>query len=123
MKQIIFKAKSIENGEWVYGNYVHSKRFEGCPNEHRIIDIETGLQTDVDCDTVCQFICEYDKKNEMIFEGDIVKTDEAGWAGKVVFEKDIFYISDDDGGYSYFPNWGKCKIIGNVFDNKELLKI
>jgi len=44
MKQIIFKAKSLESGEWVYGNYVHSKRFEGCFNEHRIINLNNEIK-------------------------------------------------------------------------------
>lgn len=62
-----------------------------------------------------------DKNGRMIFEGDILETDEAGWIGVVVFGDGRFSIEDSKGGFSAMPNWNGCKIIGNVYQNSELI--
>jgi hypothetical protein len=62
-----------------------------------------------------------DKKGREIYEGDILKTDEAGWIGMVVYDSAHQFLTDYNGGYSEFPSWANCKIIGNVYENKELV--
>lgn len=47
-----------------------------------------------------------DKNNNPIFIGDTIKTDEAGWVGKVTV-----VILDEFGGFSLEPNWDKCEIV------------
>lgn len=54
-REIKFRAKSISNSEWVYGNYIHSKRFEGWSNEFRIHNADTGLESDVEINSIGQF--------------------------------------------------------------------
>ena len=63
-----------------------------------------------------------DIKGREIFEGDILKTDEGGWVAVVVFGSGRFCLESADGGFSALPNWEDCEVIGNVYENPELLK-
>ena len=60
-----------------------------------------------------------DKNGKMIFEGNILLTDEAGWRAKVVFDHGVFILINK--GFSLEPNWELCEVIGTVEDNPELL--
>jgi len=62
-----------------------------------------------------------DKAGRLIYEGDILETDEAGWKGVVVFGEGRFSLEDSKGGFSAEPNWSGCKIIGNVYQDPELI--
>ena len=146
MREILFRAKTlsedeyIDCGEWIEGFYT-------CFNdeEHRIY---TGYsETDcgehypdwisVDPETVRQYTGLIDKNGNMIFEGDIVKT-HSGLLGKIVFgtffdyefECDIqgyFWIGKDDEGCAYnlalSEFWGGHEVVGNIYDNPELMNI
>lgn len=63
-----------------------------------------------------------DVKGKLIYEGDILETDEAGWIAVVVYGNGRFSLEDKDGGFSGLPNWSACRIIGNVCENPELIK-
>jgi len=121
MENIIFRAKLISNGIWVYGSYVHALQFKGKTTEHQIINFYTGTVFEVDGETVCKFTGEFDRKSEMIFEGDIVMTDDCVFIGKVKFVNAMFIIVNGE-RFRQNPYWTGCKVIGNVFDNPELLK-
>lgn len=63
-----------------------------------------------------------DKAGKEIYAGDILKTDEAGWVGTVVYRYGSYMLIDDKGGFSDEPNWGKCEIIGTIHQHPELLE-
>lgn len=63
-----------------------------------------------------------DVTGKEIYEGDVLKTDENDWIAVVVFGSGIFCLEDKDGGYSAYPNWKRCKVIGNVYENPELVE-
>lgn len=71
-----------------------------------------------------QYIELKDKNGKKIFEGDIVQTNELDWIGKVVYNYDGFMlvaVDSNRGGFSS-PSWGECTVLGNVHENKDLLK-
>lgn len=142
----LFKAKRVDNGEWVQGALIYDDR----DKLYRIIteiDYSTGtcLTTDnaprVDISTICQCTGLKDKNGKLIWENDIVKdlfsdacaqikygsyqscfdstkTEHVGfyvdWSGKYTkrYRKDL----------GYWINMVNAEVIGNIFDNPELLE-
>jgi hypothetical protein len=54
----------------------------------------------------------------LIYAGDVVMTDEAGWIGEVKFDGDSFWVGGT--GFSTQCNWKAFKVLGNVYQNPEL---
>lgn len=134
----LFKAKRIDNGEWVKGALVYDDR----DKLYRIIteiNYSTGtcLTTDnaprVDISTICQCTGLKDKNGKLIWENDIVayldtySTDsgyaEADCIGEVVWDEETlsFQVTNRLSAESY-EVLGECSVIGNIFDNPELLE-
>lgn len=76
MREILFKAKRIDNGEWVEGclviDHSRSNLFE-----YRMQPVESGVlyAPPIYPETLCQFTGLYDKNDKRIWENDIVNTD------------------------------------------------
>ena len=137
MREILFKAKRKDNGKWVEGYY--QKRYDLLGNEEHLIfhaDSYTVWEyAEIDPETLCQFTGRCDRYGNKIWENDILKT----WSDEYAQVKFGLYstgfASDDcnQGFYAAFSEdsyyrhelgyW--CKesyVIGNIFDNKELLQ-
>ena len=138
MREILFKAKRIDNGEWVEGCYTEckGKTFIGIGTSIGI-DVLKGFCTpvirwfEVDPKTLCQFTGLCDKNGKRIWENDILmahldesypedttyETVEWGIAGWVTHEAgsiDRQYLDEFDTEH--------FEVIGNIFDNKKLLQ-
>lgn len=145
--RFLFKAKRIDNGEWVQGSLVYDNRDE---MYRIIIDIHystgTRLTTDndpkVDASTICQCTGLKDKNGKLIWENDVAKkhfysiyddcVNSEEYIG-VVKLKDFAWVVDSFKGeykcaipifevMSYSEDVKHFEVIGNIFDNKELLE-
>ena len=131
MRTIKFRAKNLD-GEWVYGFYVEEERqtFNGFEKKHFIVN--DGYDY-VNPDTVGQFTGLYDKDGKEIYEGDIVKAPYLDPIfGDVVnnmfvnivvgYNKGSFVLEYDGNLRVYISDlYDNIEIIGNIYDNPELL--
>ena len=132
-REIIFRAKHIHtitgnehlNGTWVHGylsdeNYIYDKSLE--------------CEFLVDENTICQYTGLNDKNGKKIFEGDIVRYGEICGEVKFGLHESNWQIGKyNQGFFVTFPKeyllrnelgyWrNKIVVVGNVFDNPELLE-
>lgn len=130
-REIKFRGKRVYTEDWVYGYYVKSTNdrayiiryaTEDAINTNNEIDF---LYHEVIPETVGQHIGRKDKNEKYIYKDDIIKRYN-GEIGVVVFDEGCFIlerVSEENCEYiqhcsEYFS---ECEIIGNVWDNKELL--
>ena len=121
MREILFRGKRTDNGEWVYGSLEndHDEVFNIVVPEYDEEYCKCLHDYRVDPATVGQYIGETDKNGVKIFEGDRVLTDEAGWIGYVTFDGGEFYVIDEHGGYARCCNWSDYDVLGNIHDAPE----
>lgn len=124
----LFKAKRVDNGKWIIGLYVNCC-YPNKENEtgHFILEYPNKYH-EIYTNTLCQCTGLEDKNVNLIWENDIVNLkigkaiviwDKAEWRIKLIKDticrKDLhFWINEDD--------W-KGEVIGNIFDNPELLEV
>ena len=119
-REILFRGKSIDNGEWVEGT-IHFNGKYILSNKHRnnyhewveIIPETVGQYTGID-----------DREGDKIFEGDIFKIGAENNIYTVRFDYGCFLAYDGNGeqvGILSELSTMFVKVIGNINDNKELL--
>ena len=147
MREILFKAKRKDNGEWVEGSLVHRKASVGKSELCLIVCSAEWLDNPkwfilcnthyVDPETVCQYTGLKDKNGKKIFEGDILKY--SWYIGDHLISENIIEIHYKDGSFCYRENdedyfipiddseygisLNTYEVIGNIFDNPELLEV
>lgn len=116
MREIKFRGKRLDNGEWVYGD-LHIRT----PFPHIHSEIDYG-KANIDPHTIGQFTGLHDKNGKEIYEGDIVRYDMGG-------ECEVSYcIGGGFAGFDLSPAFHNghqlkdVEVIGNIHDNPELLK-
>lgn len=123
MREVLFRAKGKDDGEWVYGWYCRYP-FGKWPLKDAIIpskEAERGYHhfVEVDHDTVGQYTGLIDKNGKRIFEGDIVST-LSGKTFEVEFADGSFYLY----GTSITIHHAKrMLVVGNRWDTPELLEV
>ena len=126
MREIKFRGKRLDNGEWVIGSYIEAENRD-LSIAHQIVPYESGEvaeQYEVDPATVGQYTGKCDRQQHKVYEDDIVR-DELGSIGAVIFMEGMFAVDFGEGIELQELNTGVlevCEIIGNCFDNMELLK-
>ena len=128
MREILFRGKRIDNGEWVYGDLWN------CPypqNTIRIVSFtkDTGIpgERKVIPETVGQYTGLQDKNGVKIFEGDVLK-DSLGWVCLVKWDDSngrFLGYHKKPRGDTYVCYVGRepaQEIIGNIHDNPEMME-
>ena len=119
-REILFRGKRVDNGEWIYGDRVrsHTKTY--------IVTCGEAFPDEVYPETVGQFTGLTDKNGEKIFESDIVDIlCENEEIGVIEWEKDTAqFIVSADGFCASFDNYSghDLEVIGNIHDNPEMLR-
>ena len=142
MREILFRGKRVDNGEWIYGvafphDNAQCTMFHQHPMDGSLVGKEVVLKT------VGQYTGLTDKNGTRIFEGDIIKSEQDGMIGVIRFGE---YQTTNSGngechsGFSiewygkysdllrrdlgWWVKFGNTdiNIFGNIHDNPELLK-
>lgn len=114
MREILFRGKRADNGEWVYGYFYEDI---GSFIKERASSVSTNTHL-VDPSTVGQYTGLTDKNGKRIFEGDLLVL-ATSRTHEVKFADGSFYM---EGTTFPFRYGGKFTIIGNIHDNPELLE-
>lgn len=126
MREIKFRGKRLDNGEWIYGSLLVS-HFKDDKKERYFITQFSGNYTfehEVDPATVGQYTGLKDKNGKEICEGDIL-LDESGTYAVVGHSMGAFYVDFGEGfDLQYFTECIHeiCEVVGNIHDDPELLK-
>lgn len=139
MREILFRAKSIQTGEWIEGIPIKTHlglfiSFEENPHycsQYGYMEIDDILM--VGEKTLCQFTGLCDKNGKKIWENDIVlviyenryyEKKELS-TGRIVFIRGTWYIGGKVWNELYAIDEDaifQVEIVGNIFDNPELLQ-
>lgn len=119
MREILFKAKRINNGKWIEGYYFYNPNID----KHFVHNWLSGGLVEVNKDTICRFTGFNDKNGNKIWENDIVMLGEDLYI--ITWEEDdAMFALKDVGIIEHFGNvdskW--CEVVGNKFDNPKLLE-
>lgn len=140
MREMLFKGKRIDNGEWVFGDLIHEPyriviqyyedEIKGKGNCAKT-GSKKRIKVTVDPETVCQHTEVDDKNGKNIFHKDIVSAPFTGYGGKkctrigvVEYLKGAFCVNWNDSeeyGKNFLGYVNGIEVIGNVFDNPELI--
>lgn len=136
MREILFRGKPLENlhGKFIYGS-LGVINTDLCAIYHCFEFKDDEMQL-VDISTVGQYTGLTDKNGKKIFEGDIIKQinsyDKLEMTGFVRFSKSSQFVISHTytekencykrGKKKAFAIKTNCEIIGNIYDNPELLE-
>lgn len=129
----LFKAKRVDDGEWVTGSLITCEDgtckiatscLEGKADEPILV-----CAYDVDRDTICQCTGLKDKNGNLIWKNDIANCMDAECCGYISWNESeagfYFNVLLEDGRFEeeHIYDYQDCmEVIGNIFDNKELLE-
>lgn len=143
MREILFRGKRKDNGEWVYGDLIHRKIWS---SELYIIRVEdNGFDSYTEYEVIPETVGQYtglDINGTKIFDGDIIDVFAYGRKMFLFWNEETFSweIADvgtqlnevnhlincmslgEIGVEACFENEVRSKVIGNIYDNPEMME-
>lgn len=129
IENIKFKAKRLDNGEWIYGSLIRSTA--GVKERAYIVDNFSSMSdysiVGIDPSTVCMFTGLKDKDGNEIYEHDFISISKDREPCEVIFEKGCFLAFNPKTliriplirGIDYYT-W-ELHVVGNKFDKENNL--
>ena len=120
MREILFRGKNLF-GKWIEGDLL---QYLGCGKKHIVLHSTGAGEQEVIASTIGEYTGLKDKNGKKIFEGDIVTMPRYG-SGKhksvVYFKNGKFAVNGSNYNFKDIcPR--NMEVIGNIYDNPELLK-
>ena len=138
MREILFRAKRIDDSEWVEGYYAMMGKgnlirhyiVQNCALTGLFEDPEDNMyfnDVEIDPETLCQYTGLKDKNGNRIWENDIVRIENSmdEGIGNIEFYGGMWYVDGEPSNSLYDIveyDDGELEVIGNIFDTPELLK-
>lgn len=151
MREILFKAKRKDNGKWEAGYYLKKIKWQRIGDEYvkdekhyicvNMISSEDSYVDPIEVvpETLCQYTGLTDKKGNKIWENDVVKYHFGNDAAPIRFgEYQNCFDNTKTGHIGFYVDWDckkalrkdlgywvnmiDCNVVGNIFDNPELLE-
>ena len=124
MREILFRAKRRDNGEWMVGFPIRLYDYGG--DSWEMVPFNTNLDTNhfVIPETIGQYTGIKDKNGRKIFEGDIINIE---YDTTTVENCVVTYVGACFYGNTDFDSWEldyyvDIEVIGTVLDNADLLE-
>lgn len=123
MREILFRGKRVDNGEWFFGN-LDLRQFGGSFYACIIHQLSMWKTTkfEVIPETVGEYTGLTDKNGKKIFEGDIIRSNSERGYIEYYPNDCAFDVVDDHGFYWLISEMSNIEVIGNIHDNPELLE-
>lgn len=139
-REILFRGKDLETGKWLYGSVIKT------PNHTHISTSGEAFPAKVEPETVSQYTGLTDKNDTKIFEGDILQGDEYPYCsdGDYNYYAEVVWFDNgccgfglcthknpksavrdiSDGNCEWFEDFdsNNWSVVGNIYDNPELIK-
>ena len=123
----LFKAKRIDNGEWVEGHYITNEKDPNHAYIGYLFGVVDGMVHDTDIvevipSTICQCTGLKYKNGKLIWENDIVNAVSSNSVGEPICVDGIVVNVTD---YNLMLNLyysDELECVGNKFDNPDLLE-
>lgn len=131
MREVLFRGKQIDNGDWIEGYYLkadwNGKEISAIIPQNTVLYSGNTIDSIIEIDpkTLCQYTGMNDKKGKRIWENDIVRIENSmdEGIGNIEFYGGMWYVDGEPSNSMYdimeYDDIAEIEVIGNIFDNPD----